>query len=183
MKAPYEPIATVSLGFLILKTVFLVALATGRRRSEIHAFSYDRNLTGFSRNKSSVAILTAKITKPALVDFTSKDIPDYKLCPVHALNMYMERTKEPSIRKGRNRLFLPLKTSHTDTIPPQISSWIVAVVKRAYENCTSDDQILARVNAHEVRALSASWASFNQVPMHEVMQAAFWRGDTSFTNF
>ena len=96
-----------------------MALATGRRRSEIQAFSYGRNLTRFSRNKSSVTILTepgflaknqvaltptAKMTIPALVDFTGKDIPDYKLCPVHALSMYMETTKEPSIRKGRNRL-------------------------------------------------------------------------------
>ena len=76
-----------------------------------------------------------------------------------------------------------MKTSHTDIIPQLISSWIVAIVKRAYENCTGDDQILARVNAHEVRALSVSWASFNQVPKHEVMQAAFWKDDTTFTYF
>ena len=38
-KSPFEPMSSCSLKCLTQKTVFLIALASGRRRSEIHAFS------------------------------------------------------------------------------------------------------------------------------------------------
>ena len=36
-KAPFEPIKSISMKELTFKTVFLLALATGKRRSELHA--------------------------------------------------------------------------------------------------------------------------------------------------
>ena len=42
-KAPFEPMRKVSLKHLTFKTVFLLALASGKRRSEIHAWLY-RNI-------------------------------------------------------------------------------------------------------------------------------------------
>ena len=39
-KAPFEPMRKVSLKYLTLKTVFLPALGSGKRRSEIHAWLY-----------------------------------------------------------------------------------------------------------------------------------------------
>ena len=41
LKPPFEPIHAWDLKSLTLKTVFLVALASGRRRSEIHALCFD----------------------------------------------------------------------------------------------------------------------------------------------
>jgi hypothetical protein len=41
-KAPFEPLAMIPLKFLTLKTVFLVTLASGKRRSEIHALLHSR---------------------------------------------------------------------------------------------------------------------------------------------
>ena len=38
-KAPFEPLSLAEPKFLTSKTVFLIALASGRRRSEIHAFT------------------------------------------------------------------------------------------------------------------------------------------------
>ena len=48
-KPPFEPIAKCELKFLTLKTVFLVALASGRRRSELHALCFDS--THFRQNQ------------------------------------------------------------------------------------------------------------------------------------
>ena len=48
-KAPYEPIKEASLRHLTFKTVFLLALGSGKRRSEIHAWQtkiLDTNLIG-----------------------------------------------------------------------------------------------------------------------------------------
>ena len=39
-KAPFEPLSLAEPKFLTWKTVFLIALASGRRRSEIHAFTF-----------------------------------------------------------------------------------------------------------------------------------------------
>ena len=42
-KPPFEPLTTINLPNLTVKTVFLVALATGRRRSELHAMTMERS--------------------------------------------------------------------------------------------------------------------------------------------
>ena len=41
-RAPFEPLASASDKILTYKTVFLLALATGKRRSELHAFLFSR---------------------------------------------------------------------------------------------------------------------------------------------
>ena len=47
------------------------------------------------------------------------DHPDRKLCPVRALQAYLERTKEPEVRHGRTRFLNPKKaTFHRRTSPP-----------------------------------------------------------------
>ena len=39
------------------------------------------------------------------------------------------------------------------------------------------------VKAHEVRALSNSWALFNSASLNEVLSAGFWRNENSFISF
>ena len=42
---------------------------------------------------------------------------------------------------------------------------------------------LAKVSAHYVRKFLASWAAFNGAPFDEIMQAAYWKCQTTFTSF
>ena len=42
IKEPFEPLDEASLKLLIFKTVFLVLLAAGCKRSELHALSYEK---------------------------------------------------------------------------------------------------------------------------------------------
>ena len=53
-KAPFEPMRKASLKHLTLKTVFLLALGSGKRRSEIHAWLY-RNIR-HQENRSQVSL-------------------------------------------------------------------------------------------------------------------------------
>ncbi len=55
---PFEPINSCSLKFLTYKTVFLIALASGRRRSEIHALSADNACVNFTHDESAVELHT-----------------------------------------------------------------------------------------------------------------------------
>ena len=50
-KAPFEPLKEASLKHLTFKTVFLLALGSGKRRSEIHAWLHDsiRHQSDFSK--------------------------------------------------------------------------------------------------------------------------------------
>jgi hypothetical protein len=55
---PFEPAEEVDLKFLSYKCCFLLALASCRRRSEVHAFSTSNSCLRFSGDKSSVTLLT-----------------------------------------------------------------------------------------------------------------------------
>ena len=61
-----------------------------------------------------------------------------------------------------------------------MSKWIVKVVKKAFESSNDDSTRLHQIKAHEVRALSSSWALLNGSSMEDIMTASFWRGHTTF---
>ena len=161
-------------------TVFLVALASGRRRSEIHALSISDECFRFVPNLAQVSLLTepsflsktqkpgkapAKIVIKSLAHHVGKDLPDYTLCPVRA------------------RLFLPFKDTTDDISTTHISRWIVDFVKKAHRDTNEDATALANVKAHEVRAIATSWATYNNAPFEDIMQAADWLGKSTFASF
>ena len=97
---PYEPLHKASRFHLTLKTVFLLAMATARRVSEIHAFSMDSGHLRFNQSDGSVSLRTqpgllAKNQLPSicpddiLVPNLAKTVKfnDFNrlLCPVRAL--------------------------------------------------------------------------------------------------
>ena len=61
--------------------------------------------------------------------------------------------------------------------------WVASTIKKAYSSLSSRDLSLFKIRPHELRALSASWAYINNVPLSEVLQAAFWRNPTTFSSF
>ena len=56
-KAPYEPLHKVSKLHIMLKTAFLLALATAKRCSEIHALAMDTNHLRFNQSDGSVSLM------------------------------------------------------------------------------------------------------------------------------
>ena len=56
--SPFEPADQVNLKFVSYKCCFLLALASGRRRREIHALSTSSSCLRFNRDKSAVTLLT-----------------------------------------------------------------------------------------------------------------------------
>ena len=116
-ESPSEPMSSCSLKCLTRKTVFLITLASGRRRSEIHALSASSGSVNFSADKSSIKVnffpgFLAKNQVPS-VEGISLEIPSLSrdkghsgtlLCPVRALRFYMRRTR--SFRRKRKRLFI-----------------------------------------------------------------------------
>jgi hypothetical protein len=124
---PFEPAEEVYLKFLSYKCCFLFALASGRRRSEVHAFSTSNSWLRFSRDKSSVTLLTDpaflgknqipdKGAEPIYIPALPQDSDSVSLCPVRILSIYLTRTA--SLRSSTNkRLFIPIRLRSDNTRP------------------------------------------------------------------
>ena len=110
-KAPFEPLREASLKHLTFKTVFLLALGSGKRRSEIHAWQHKniRHQSDWSKvslfpspsflSKNQLAKegpeSVAPVVIPALAPTLDKSLKsDRSLCPVRALRYYLDRTSE-----------------------------------------------------------------------------------------
>ena len=110
-KAPFEPMKDTDLKHLTLKTTFLLALASGKRRSEIHAGVANKvsNLGQWEKvalfpssdfiAKNQLARegsqSVSPVTIPALTTIVDRQLKeDRTLCPVRALRYYLDRTKD-----------------------------------------------------------------------------------------
>ncbi len=200
---PFEPIQKISLKLLTLKTVFLLSLASSKRVSELHALTFRsvRFPGTFAESQKFEASFDPKfraktqkqdeilppLVIPALTNLAPEEGADAELCPVRALKEYWRRTKDVKIRKDRTRLFVPYKqdASTREISVLSISRWIITAIRSAYETTGQNHQELklARVKAHEVRALSTSWAEFNGVSVDEILRAASWRSKGVFASF
>ena len=120
-KAPYEPLDQATLQFLTWKTVFLLTMASAKRRSEIHALSIEESHLQFTSDgtvillsqpgflaKNQLPSMASKPFKiPSLAQTCGDQDTDRLLCPVRALKFYLKRVK--SLRASRKRLFIPIK--------------------------------------------------------------------------
>ena len=77
-------------------------------------------------------------------------------------------------------MFIHWDPNIRDIRKSHISRWIIEVVRNAY---TSRDLVVPdHITAHEVRALSASWAYNSQVALEDVLSACCWRSNGVFQN-
>ncbi|CAC5379779.1 unnamed protein product [Mytilus coruscus] len=73
------------------------------------------------------------------------------------------------------------KNHHNESSKDSTARWIVNTVRYAYENTNKDT--LKTVRAHDTRRLSTSWALFCGVYAEEILKAAHWTFETTFTSF
>ena len=185
--APFEPLHSCDLKFLTLKTVFLVSLASGRRRSAIQALSASRGHLNFLPHGVRLIPEPAFLAKNQTVDFLPHPIfipkissfssvrEDKVWCPVRALSWYVERTKAfrtPS----KMALFLTHRAPHDRASASTISRWIVEAISANPQSLTGP----GTPRAHDVRGVAASWALFQGVPLDEILRNAVWKNPNSF---
>jgi integrase len=198
LRKPYEPIGKAEIKFLTLKTVFLVALASGSRVSEIAAL--DANSIHFGKEYSEVTIspgirflpknLTPEEAQGKLRSINIKALTqvlsdkrddDRLLCPVRALKAYLAIITP--LRKGRSRLFLATRAPHQEVSKLTISCWIKKTIRLAYQSSSDEDRAIAGVRAHDVRGFAASWAFTNAVPLLDVLKSGTWRSHSVFSDY
>ena len=198
-KAPFEPMRKASLKHLTFKTVFLLALGSGKRRSEIHAWLY-RNIR-HQENWSQVSLYpspsflsknqlardgpsaVAPVVIPALAPSLDRSLKEDKsLCPVRALRYYLDRTKD--LRSGKDLVFVSFRKSfQKDIVPATVSSWIKQTVLLCYQLSDHEAQNIHQVRAHDVRAFAASKAFQGGVSLDQILSACHWKAHNTFTQF
>ena len=198
-KAPFEPLREASLKHLTFKTVFLLALGSGKRRSEIHAWQHKniRHQSDWSKvslfpspsflSKNQLAKegpeSVAPVVIPALAPTLDRSLKsDRSLCPVRALRYYLDRTSD--IRQDKQLVFVSFKKGFDkDISPATISSWIKQTVILCYELSDHQAHTLHQVKAHDLRAFAASKAFQSGVSLEQILSACHWKSHNTFTQF
>eukprot|EP00079_Xenopus_tropicalis_P023183 XP_012815376.1 PREDICTED: uncharacterized protein LOC105946832 [Xenopus tropicalis] len=194
-EAPFEPLATIPLLWLTWKTIFLVAIASARRVSELSALSCQRPFLTFHNDRAVLRTvptfllkvvtkfhLNQEITLPTFCPQPQnpKEKALHSLDPVRALKFYLERTNH--IRTTQSLFILPRgphKGSPASKVT--ISRWIKEAIRRAYLAKGKPSPL--QVRAHSTRAVSTSWAFRNRASAEQLCKAATWSSIHSFTKF
>ena len=199
-KEPFEPLKKVSMMYCTLKTVFLLTLATGSRRGEIHALTReslkrdeDWSTISFTPDFSFVAktelvnkgsSVLKEVEVKALGTSLGPDMQeDYTLCPVRALRIYMKRSDKFRSESQKKLLISVQEGMNKDISKNTISGWLKKAVSVCYEHSSPDTQRLYHVKAHDVRSMSASWAFFRNVSLESIMSACSWKSHNTFTSY
>jgi integrase len=182
---PFEPLASASLLNLTLKTVSLVALASGRRSSEIHALGIEPFLE-ITRNGATLCFRPNFLAKNERASFTAAPVKlpaiasqssvaeDRMWCPVRALRYYLKRTK--TLRGPTEQLFVITQKPHTPASRGSIARWICKAIVDSGAARSGE-----RVTAHSTRAVACSTAFHKGVSVGEVMDAVSWKSASTFT--
>ena len=147
-----------------MKCVFLLALASARPRSYLHALSIAPGRCVFTRGNTQRQLVVSLLPEPGFL--AKKQLPtqaewitvpgiahlnlteaERMLCPVRQLKLYIRDSER--IRGGHQHMFIHCNGNIRDIMRSHMSRWIVETVKEAY---TQADREYDRVTAHEVRA-------------------------------
>ena len=199
-KPPCEPLREASFKHLTLKTVFLLAMASAGRRSELQALRFDQNYIQFKPKRGWCHTLyfspefRRKNQKPNQVidPWYIPVVPIGKSefgapnCPVRALRYYHRHlTEHPELGKDRRRPFVPIKDNNAgkELSASTISRWIRTTIVDSNATIQNSRNLSGSVKAHEVRAVATSLQLSNKVDLHSVMKAGRWSSGGTFTSF
>ena len=185
-KPPYEPLREASFKHLTLKTVFLLAMASAGRRSELHALRFDKNYIQFKPKGAGVTLYFSpefmrknqkpnQVNDPWYIQTVPTGKPEFGApnCPVRALRYYHRYlTEHPDLRKDRCHLFVPIKDNNAgkELSASTISRWICTTIFDSHAAIQNSRNLSGSVKAHEVRAVATSLQLFNKVEGWKMVQ-------------
>ena len=189
--SPFEPLVDLSVKMLTLKTLFLVAITSARRVSELQALSirepflmiFDDRIVlktdpGFLPKRVSSFHRTQDIVLPSFCNFPNNNKErEFSCLDVRrALLRYLEVTK--TFRKS-DTLFLQFSGSHKGEKASKatLARWIKQAITEAYMVKKVTPPF---ITAHSTRALSTSWAERAGASPDQICKAATWSNFSTF---
>uniref|UniRef100_A0A803JZG3 Tyr recombinase domain-containing protein n=1 Tax=Xenopus tropicalis TaxID=8364 RepID=A0A803JZG3_XENTR len=195
INSPFEPLSIVELRWLTWKVVFLMAISSARRISELSALSCESPYLIFHEEKAvlrTVPSFLPKVVSPfhlneeiVIPSFCSspkndKETKLHNLDVVRALHTYVDRTAH--FRKSKCLFVIP--SGSRKGLPASkatIARWIKESIRQAYISLNESPPF--QITAHSTRAVSASWACRNMASAEQLCKAATWSSAHTFTKF
>ena len=197
-KPPCEPLREAFFKHLTLKTVFLLAMASAGRGSELQALRFSPELYTVQTKRGWCHTLFSpefmrKNQKPNQVKDpwyipavpTGKSVFGARNCPVRALRYYHRHlTEHQELGKDKHCLLVPIKDNNAgkELSASTISRWICSTIVDAHATI-QNSRNLFWFKAHEVRAVATSLQLSNKVDLHSVMKAGRWSSGRTFSSF
>ena len=179
---------------LTLKTVFLVALASGKRRGELHALTREGVKRSHGTQEgmllhpspsfvSKTHLKTGGLgaLKPVFIPkLRTDEVSSSFLCPVECIDQYINRSAAYRSVKQK-QLFIPWQEGCTrDVRPATVSGYIKKAILLAYQD--SNDEFLSslQVVPHTVRHVATSLNAVRNFSMEDILRAGAWSSPNSF---
>ena len=188
-REPFEPLESAIMRDLTIKTLFLIAQATAKRVGELQALSGRVTSSGSDRWLSYVPGFVVKAdssTNPiprtlilkSLVDFAANLEDELLLCPVRALNIYLEKTR--GITSRPSTLFVSHSKPSRSISKNAISFFLRSLISGSVAP-EGDGGLPPWV--HSIRAVSTLVAFLRNWSLAKVLEAAKWRSNLVFASF
>lgn len=190
MSKKFEPPHQASFRDLTRKSLFLFALASAKRISEIQALDGKVGFKGGSAICSFKPLFLAKNENPSkpwprtfelkgLSSVTGHEL-ERTLCPVRSLKFYLEKKK--SLGGSVESLWCSVRNPSRAISKNALSFFIKDVIKEAHISCEDEHFKLLRVKAHEVRAIATSLAFHKTLSLQSILEATYWRCNSTFAS-
>ncbi len=195
---PFEPLTSVGLKELSLKTTLLLALASAKRIGDLHAFSVDsycirfgpgdcsvtlRPRMGYVPKSLSTPFKTQTVSLSALSsESTASREADAQtsVCPVRALRIYIDRSA--SFRQSDQLFVCYGGCARGRAVSKQrLSHWIVDAITAAYTSQGLECPL--HIRGHSTRAIASSWAWSRGMSIQDICVAAGWSSQNTFARF
>ena len=185
MSGDYADNDSCSLDNLLSKSIFLYALASGSRVSEMAALSRDPSNLFFWEDDSQVELrpdskflyknqTVDRVPEPVVIPAFQSDDSSQSLCPMRALKAWV--TRSGSLKSSSPHLWVN-PSSGRPLNRAAISKIFCNLVSKAQNSKT-------KVNIHQSRAIASSLAFKAGLPIPEILRRAFWKSpDPFFRNY
>ena len=177
---PFEPLARASFLDKTKKALFLLAMATAKRVSELQALSFSVSFQGedsvlyydpFFRAKTESASnpLPRSVIVPSLSDFAG-DLPERVQCPVRAIKFLRKAARSASYIPSR--LFVSPRN-----LERAMSFYLRQLIVDSGAVSSSRPP-----RAHDIRGIATSLNYYSNLSLSNLMQVATWKSNRVFAS-
>ena len=177
---PFEPLARASFLDKTKKALFLLAMATAKRVSELQALSFSVSFQGedlvlyydpFFRAKTESASnpLPRSVIVPSLLDFAG-DLPERVQCPLRAIKFLRKAARSASYIPSR--LFVSPRN-----LERAMSFYLRQLIVDSGAVSTSRPP-----RAHDIRGIATSLNYYSNLSLSNLMQVATWKSNLVFAS-
>ncbi len=193
-RGPVEPLDSVELKFLSLKTALLTALTSIKRVGDLQAFLVSEECLVFGPVYSHVVLRPRPgcVSKVPTTPFRDQVVnlqalPSEEadpalalLCPVRALRIYVTHTR--SVRSSEQLFVCHGGQQKGKAVSKQrLAHWIVEAVALAYQS--QGEPCPLGVRAHSTRSVASSHALAHGASLADICRAAGWATPNTFARF